>query len=165
MFVPIQEMADTSRAWIYQSSQPFNNTEAIKKEIQQFTESWTAHNQKLRASGDLLYNRFVVLLVDEASAAQASGCSIDSSVHFVQSLEQKHRVNLFDRQQLAYMKENQIDTISLSELKKAAEQGILTEDTIVFNNMVSNKRELDSNWRVPVKKVDWLQRFLPHTEQ
>ncbi len=104
-------LADVSRVWIYQSDKPFSASEAtdIKNQIKAFCKIWTIHNQWLKADGDLLHDRFIVLMVDESQAG-ASGCSIDKSVHFIQSLESKFGANMFDRMTFAYQENGEVKT-------------------------------------------------------
>ena len=79
-----------SKVWVYQSNREFNTaeTEEIKKIGLLFTRDWTAHGSQLNASLDILYNRFIVLMVDENDAS-ASGCSIDKSLAFIKNIEQQ----------------------------------------------------------------------------
>ena len=73
-----------SKVWVYQSNREFtaSETEEIKKIGLLFTRDWTAHGSQLNASLDILYNRFIVVMVDENDAS-ASGCSIDKSLAFI----------------------------------------------------------------------------------
>ena len=153
-------MPSDARVWVYQSNTILSDAEvnAIKNEGVHFISDWAAHGASLKASFDVLFNRFIVIAVDEQQA-MASGCSIDKSVKFVKELEQKFKLNLFDRMQVAYRKGNEIIVCSLSEFEKLANQGLVNESTIVFNNMVSSKKAFDVEWEVPLKK-SWQNRVL-----
>jgi hypothetical protein len=48
----------------------------------------------------------------------------------------------------------------LSELKTLFEKGILTADSVTFNNALTTKAEWEQEWRVPAKYC-WLSRYLP----
>ena len=88
MSAKILNLPDAARVWVYQSTRPFSEKETVvlKSQINGFVSEWTAHSQQLAAAGDVLMNQFIVLAVDEKQAG-ASGCSIDKSVHFLQSIE------------------------------------------------------------------------------
>ena len=79
-------LPETTRLWIYQSDQPLpaEQNKEIRALIDRFAQQWVSHNQQLTATGDLLFDRFLLLMVDESKAG-ASGCSIDSSVAFVKA--------------------------------------------------------------------------------
>ena len=153
-------MPSDARVWVYQSNRLLSEVEvkAIENSGLDFINSWTAHGASLKASLDVLYNRFVVIAVDEVQAL-ASGCSVDKSVHFIKELEKQLNLNFFDRMQVAYRKGDEIAACSLSEFEKLAAQGFINESTIVFNNMVNNKSTFDTEWEVPLKQ-SWQSRVL-----
>jgi hypothetical protein len=154
-------MPNDARVWVYQCDRPLTDTEVadITSAGNTFVSGWAAHGAKLNASFEIIYNLFIVLSVDEKQA-MASGCSIDSSVHFIKSLEQKYNLNLFDRMQVAYRANNEIKLCKLSEFEKLAEQNVINENTIVFNNIVTTAINFKSKWEVPVKD-SWQSRVLP----
>src|ERR1043165_6985801 len=141
-----------SRAWVYQSSRPFSDAEAIiiVDKIKAFVNQWTAHKLDVAGAGYLLHNRFVVLMADESNVG-VSGCSVDSSVHFIRNLGQEFHTNFFDRWLIAYKMHDEIHTAPRAEFEKLVQEGIVTDDTHVFNNLVQTKGELESKWLVPYK--------------
>lgn len=157
---PYTELSPQSKIWIYQNSRPFNDSETsnIQQEIAEFVQQWAAHGQGLKAYGNVYYNRFIVLMVDE-TAHGASGCSIDSSVHFLKELQQKYNVNLFDRLNMAYRNSiNEIATADRNTFQKLVNMGEINDDTIVFNNLVRNKAEFEAKWEVPMTE-SWHKRI------
>ena len=156
----IQQMPPDARVWVYQSNRLLSDAEVstITKAGADFIASWSAHGAALKASFDVLYNRFIVIAVDEKQAL-ASGCSIDKSVRFVKELEQQFNLNLFDRMQVAYRKDDKIAACSLNEFEKLAAAHQVDENTIVFNNMVTTKAAFEKEWEVPVKE-SWQKRVL-----
>ncbi len=154
-------MPPDARVWVYQSIRPLSEVEVegIISAGNEFIAEWAAHGAALKASFDVLYNRFIVIGVDEKQA-MASGCSIDKSVHFVKSLEKAFDLNLFDRMQVAYRSKDGIQACSLSEFENLAKEKSVDASTIVFNNMVNNKVAFEKEWEVPVKD-SWQSRVLP----
>ncbi len=156
---PYSELSPQSKIWIYQSNRPFTNSETthIQQEIADFANQWAAHGQGLKAFGTLYYNQFIVLMVDE-SIQGASGCSIDSSVHFLKDLQKKYNVNLFDRLNMTYRNaSNQIATANRDEFEKLVNIGEINDTTIVFNNLVRNKQEFETKWEIPMAE-SWHKR-------
>src|SRR5215217_4161490 len=92
-----------SKIWIYQSNRAFTPIEVneIQQKLDEFTGQWTAHGHKLKAKAEIRYNFFIVLIVDQDSA-NATGCSIDSSVRVIKEIEQAYNVDLFNRFNMAY---------------------------------------------------------------
>lgn len=150
-------LPDSSRVWIYQSNRNLTDEEAdaIREKTVVFLNDWKAHGAALKAVADILYNRFLIIMVDEHTAS-ATGCSIDSSVHFVQSLQEKYQLNFFDRLQIAYKnEESNIASFRLAEKDELLKSGILTQKTIIFNNTVTSKKDWNTSWKIPIKD-SWL---------
>ncbi len=159
MFIDFNQLPETARVWVYQSNRTLTAAEqnSILENAKTFLVSWTAHNQALKASCQVFYHQFLVLAVDE-SHTEASGCSIDKSVHFVQSLENQYNTRFFDRTLQAFLVNNEVKMIPLNELKNAVSNGQLTFETIAFNNLVSTIAQLKAEWLQPAGKT-WLARY------
>jgi hypothetical protein len=150
-----------SRVWVYQSDRAFSDTEAkeISTAIEQFVSQWLAHKAKVIGDGALLYNRFIVLAADEEKL-HVSGCSIDSTVRFIRELGAKYDVNFFDRFYTCYWSDNKIVDADFDHFKTLMEQGIISDDTIVFNNLVTTIEGLEKNWQIPLSQ-SWHKRVQP----
>ncbi len=152
MYYPSNKLDDNSRVWIYQANREFTIDEQVEiaHELTTFITNWTAHQKDLKASFEILLNRFIAIMVDESNIG-ATGCSIDKCLHFIQKLEQKYQITLTDRLLLAYKDADEIKTLQKNIFEQALESGKLNSDTIVFNNLISKKSELKTNWQVPLK--------------
>jgi hypothetical protein len=153
---------DNARTWVYQSSRELTEDEAVNVSnlSNAFVKEWKAHGQPLKAATEVLYNRFLVMMVDE-DAAHASGCSIDSSVAFIRSLQTRLNVDFFDRLQLAYVaSDGLVRLLHVTQLETAFEQGEVSAETKVFNNMVTSNKELRESWRIPLSESWAASRLL-----
>jgi hypothetical protein len=161
MFVPFETIAPSSRVWIFQSMRKFTSSEmaVLTDFLQSFTENWAAHGQPLRSSFDIRFDQFIILAADE-SFNSASGCSIDESVRAIKEIENRLGAVLFDRQSVAFMDNDSVFLISLADLKQKYVEGIWNEATPTFNNLVSFRNQLDSEWIVPAVNT-WLKRYAP----
>ena len=122
----------------------------IETVLNDFTSQWAAHGYQLTAKSEVRYNRFIILMVDESQAG-ATGCSIDKSVQMIRQFEQDYKVNLFDRFNIAFREGEEIVSLNRTQFEDEIQKGNVTEDTIVFNNLVQTKKELDSNWEISFK--------------
>ena len=152
-------LPDDTRVWIYQSSRPFTDSEIpnLRQQLQQFAQQWTSHNRQLRSHADVLHSQFLVLLVDETMAG-ASGCSIDKSVHFMQYLERSYNTDLFDRMTFAWKDGDAVKTASSHEFAELYKKGEISDQTLVFDNLVKTKGELEEKWLKPLNE-SWHKRF------
>lgn len=154
MKVPFESLPPGSRIWIYQANRRLTEKEAtaITEEASQFIELWTAHKQKLHAGFRVLYNLFAVIAVNE-SINDASGCSIDASVAFMEQLEVKYGISFFDRMMIAYMDSDGIPSVASPEkVRGLLQSGAIDEQTTVFNNLVTTKAQLESDWKIPLRR-------------
>lgn len=161
MHLPFEELPEHSRIWIYQANRPFNSSELsiISDELSTLTSGWAAHGIPLKSSFDIRYNQFVILAADE-HIQEASGCSIDDSVRKVKELGQRINVDLFDRTVIAFLKDQDVITVRMNDLKGTYGRGVWNGSTLVFNNVITKKGELKTGWLVPAE-ITWLKRYLP----
>ncbi len=150
------DFSDNSRVWIYQSNRSFNSEESteVMSFLNQFISVWKSHGTPVKGFAGLFYNQFIVIIADE-SATSVGGCSTDSSVHVIKMIESKHGVSMFDRQLLAFEINKEIKLLHISQLKSAVHEGSLNAETLYFNNTITTKRELISQWR-QVVRASWL---------
>ncbi|MEZ4987780.1 MAG: hypothetical protein R2795_22585 [Saprospiraceae bacterium] len=156
----IASMPPHARVWVYQANEPFEATTIpeVGQYLERFTEQWTSHSKQLKAVGALLHNRFVILAVDESQAG-ASGCSIDSSVQFLQQLGAHYQRDLFDRMRFSYEKEGQVHTVDHETFSNLYANGSINDETIVFDPLVDNVEKWQAAFRKPLKD-SWHKRFV-----
>ena len=159
MHVPFESQPKSARVWIYQADRALNDQEykLIEKNAMAFCEQWAAHGVGLKSSFKILHHRFLILAVDEQTN-MASGCSIDSSVNFVRSLENDLQLNFLDRTKVAFVVNNEVFVASFTDLKSKVQNGEITEATMTFNNLVENVGEFEENWLVEAGN-SWLKRY------
>ena len=145
-----------SRVWIYQGNRPFTLEETIRIEelLHDFSHSWLSHGARVKGFACVLFGQFIILMADETSTG-VSGCSTDSSVRLVKSIEQDYNIQLFERTTLAFIYQQRIHLLPLSKLNDAMEEGVITGDSLYFNNNIQTLDELLNKWIIPVKD-SWL---------
>ena len=159
MFVPFDTLPEESKIWIYQSNRKFSDEEIqeIEEELKIFLDNWSSHGQSLEASFITRYNRFIIIAVNQ-NIQSATGCSIDASVQFIQSLEQKYNVDLLDKMNVTFKVGDHVAFKPLIEFKKMAKEKAVSENTIVFNNLLNTLGEWQDFWEVPASE-SWHNRF------
>ena len=151
-----QDFNDNSHVWVYQSNRSFTIKETIQIEelLQNFTKGWKSHGTPVKGYANLFFGQFIILMADE-TAMGVSGCSTDSSVRLIKNIEQDFQVELFDRLMLAFIIQERIQLLPLSKISSYLENGLISTDTLYFNNTILTKKELLNNWIIPVKE-SWL---------
>lgn len=150
------DFADDSRVWIYQSNRAFIDREEreVNEQLEQFYTQWLSHGTPVKGWAKLLFKQFIVMMADE-TATGVSGCSTDSSVKVIKSIERQYEVNLFDRLMLTFLVNDKAQMLPLNQVQYALDKGYINTDTPLFNNTVLTKKALEENWLVPLKD-SWL---------
>ncbi|WP_079702147.1 ABC transporter ATPase [Daejeonella lutea] len=145
-------ISENSRIWIYQANRILSSEEEqkIQQKLNDFTSQWQAHGHDLAAHGEIRHHQFIILSVDE-QVAGATGCSIDKSVYLMKEIEQEFDLDLFDRFRIAYRQGAEVVNCSREEFEELLNQGTLSRDSIVFNNMISTRKDLNNLWEVAIK--------------
>ena len=159
MLVEFTKLDKKSRIWIFQSKNQLDEAKynSIKKKISVFLENWKSHQKSFESSFIIKYKTFVVIAADETNLV--SGCSIDSLINFVKSIEDEFEINLLDKLDVKYKIGNDINTANLNEFKKICKNIDINDKLIVFNNLVKNIDDFEKKWEVDIRK-SWHKRFL-----
>lgn len=151
------DFAADSRVWIYQASRLLTMQEVLQVEslLENFVENWQSHGAKVKGYANVIFGQFVILMADER-ATGVSGCSTDSSVRLIKQIEEIFKVNMFDRQTLAFVVKDTVQLLPLAQLQYAIDNQFINQETLYFNNIVQSKAELEKNWIVPLNQ-SWLK--------
>jgi hypothetical protein len=161
MTIPFSQMPPNAKVWIYASNTIINaaQLEIINQMAVPFIQNWTAHQNQLKAEFAVLYNCFLVFMVDEGFN-EISGCGIDKSVKLVKDIEQATGLNLFDRLKIQITDNQEVSILTKSEILNKIENKQLPMNVKTFNNQVSTKEQFDSNWQINIEKA-W---YYPKTQ-
>lgn len=150
----------TSRIWIYQANRFLTEEEAAQfnEFFSEFVANWKAHGKKLDAQYELKDRLFLIINVDEG-AQEATGCSVDASVHAIKEIQSQLGIDFFNRQRVAYQKDGELQQCSMAEFKTLAKNGEVGPETLVFNNTISQVVDFDTHWKVPAS-LSWHKMLL-----
>jgi predicted HTH domain antitoxin len=160
MYTSFNEISNNARVWVYLSSRKFTSNEVIELEgyLQSFVTQWTAHKQDLKASFQIYKNCAIILSVDE-SLNDASGCSIDASVRAIREIEAKYKVDLFNRNLVAYHNAGEMEVVSIDAFRELVSTGQVNDNTIVLNPLIEKKKEVETKFEVPLQN-SWHQQLI-----
>lgn len=149
-----------SRVWLYKSAVAFTpaQTAAISEQGQAFADSWFSHGEAVRAAFGVLHDHFVVIVADLADMVICGG-SVDGSVQFIKRLEADMGLSLTDRMVVLYEKDGAIRSCHVPDVEGLLKQGEITGDTIVFDDLVPTKGDLDARLRSPLRDT-WMARYI-----
>ncbi len=157
--VTFEQLPADARLWIFAAERPLSSDERdrLLTIVDQFLAHWKAHGVPLTAARDWRYDRFLLVGVDEA-AADASGCSIDAMVRQFEQLETAIGVALLDHGPVLFRRGNAIERVARPVFADLARQGIVSPDTVVFNNTVTRVGDVrEGKWETPAR-ASWHAR-------
>lgn len=140
----------SNRLWIYQCDRVLSEEDVstLKANMQHFCNNWQAHGQPLEAKAQVLENTFLILSVNE-QLAEATGCSIDSSVHFLQKVANELNIDFFNRLNVVYKNNEGVQVVHSSALSDLFASGKINKDTIFYNPLIQSDKDFVSNWEIP----------------
>ena len=149
------QLADHSRVWIYQAERTLGEGEVgqIKQAGHIFLEHWSSHGAQMDAAIEILHNRFIVVALDEQTAA-ASGCGIDKSVHFIQELSAQMNIDFFQRTVVVYQNESGWTEAPMNQFWAMRKALIVNDNTLVVDTTIRTLGELRQKLIVPFR-LSW----------
>ena len=115
------ELPDSSSIWLHLANRKLVASEEqfLKEQLTVFLDSWSAHGKRLQCNATLLFSQYLIFSVDE-NIESASGCSIDSSVHFAKRMGSELGIDFFTRLEVLVLEGN--DTRLLSYFDAVAQK-------------------------------------------
>ena len=159
MFVEFNSLSEEAKVWVYPSSRKFypQEIDALKEKLQSFVEAWKKEDEDFKASFELKYDRFIVFSAEED--AQLTNADIDQQVAFILQLQQEYEVELLDKMYVCFKQGEFIQYKDVKEFKTLLKKKSVSAKTVVFDNLVQTKGELENYWEVPITE-SWYNRFL-----
>ena len=155
----MQSMHPESRMWFYGLEKPLTAPQAqgLKTLMDDFVGQWEAHGTQLAAAYRLIGNQCLIIAVDER-LQQATGCSIDKSVHLLMEFGQQTGVDFFNRILVFTADNSGIQAYSPVALKSAIAQGRITAQTPVMHTLAATLAE-SGHGMIPLGE-SWAKRYL-----
>ncbi len=150
-------LSPQTRIWVYQADRLLKESESsiLQQHAKEFVAQWAAHKVALSADATVVHQLFLVLAADE-SATHASGCSIDSSVHFVKEIGAKLGIDFFNRLKVAYVDNDKVQLKDYISLVQEVNNQAINPEILVFDNTIQT---LQATWLKPISQT-WLARML-----
>jgi hypothetical protein len=153
MYLNFEDLPASARVWVYLADKDLD--ESRKTEIASFLktgmETWAAHGEPLVGGFTFLENRFLIIGVDQ-QAHLPSGCSIDASTRWIKEIQAKFGIDFLSRAIVSKIG-GEMKFHSVFQIKKLIENGEIAEETLVFDQQVGTKAELENGFLKPAKVV------------
>lgn len=159
MLVDYTNISDNARVFIYPCNRKFypQEIELLTQKITDFIANWKQEDTMFKVSYQFLYSRFIIFLINESSAL--TNKDVDKQVAFILQLQQEYEVELLDKMNVCFKQGEFVQYKEIKEFKKLLKNKSVNDKTIVFDNLVQTKYELENYWEVPITE-SWYNRFL-----
>jgi hypothetical protein len=143
MTFPFSQMPPNAKVWIYASDKIISHEQLIiiNEMAIPFIQNWTAHQNQLKAEFAVLYNCFLIFMVDEGFN-EISGCGIDKSVNLVKDIEKQTNLNLFNRLKIQLINNNEVTIFNKTEIISAVKNRILSMLNTVTESLESERNAI-----------------------
>jgi len=160
MLVDFETLPEEAKVWVYPSSRKFypNEIQEVEAKLKEFVENWKKKDEDFKASYLFLYNRFLILIADNQNNTLLN-VDIDSSVSFILELQTIYNIQLLDKMNVCFKQGEFVQYKELKEFKKLLKNRAITGKTIIFDNLVTTKLDLENYWEIAIED-SWYNRFL-----
>ena len=144
---------------IFPASRSINHEEKLDifMKIKDFLTSWKAHGNPLQFNVCIEYEQFIIIRVDE-NIEPPSGCSLDALNNFIQKIEQKYQLGLFDRMKAVFLENNTLKTLRLKDFCATLKNKELRSDILIFDFSSNNEEEFSKRFLLPLKE-SWAKDY------
>lgn len=150
MLQSFSQLPRDSRLWVFASDRDLSQTEVetIDGLMTDFLKGWKAHGAAVEAGFQIQHNRFL-LIASSNAMADPSGCSIDNMTRTVRELGQQLGVSFMPGANIFYQADDAVKMTDRVSFKDLAKQGLVTQETTVFNTNLTSVEELQAGkWQV-----------------
>ena len=158
MYTPFEKLSDQADIWIYQADQQLTPTQvnAILEQAKVFLASWSSHGRPLLASAQLKHDYFLILGIEKTDF-ELSCCTTDSAIQFLYQIKAATGIDFLNRGKIIIQESNTYSILSIKEAKERIQAGTITADMLTFDNTITQKKELATNWLIPIGKA-WFNK-------
>ncbi len=160
MIVDFNKIPEQGKVWIFPSSRKFypQEIDGLQQRISTFLNTWEDQNNSLTCAYTLKFDRFIIFAID-SSEINLSLKAHEDLTTFIQELENRYKIMLLDRMNVCYKQGDFVQYKDLKAFKKLIKDKAVSKKTVVFNNMINVKEELNYDWEINIMD-SWLGRFV-----
>ncbi len=161
-FAEFEGLTDQARVWIFGLERSLNDgeTRRLEEGLTQFAASWDSHKVAVKAAFKIVLNRFVIIAAESTDGV--SGCSIDSMVRNLKSLQDSMGLGA-PRGNLIFFsdEEGKVQSVDHLSFYDTVDSGQIKPRTKVFDTLVQNLGQLRAGRFEPPFEESWHSKTFP----
>lgn len=157
MLVDFDQLENNAKVFLYPSNKKFfpELLENIQTKVNDFVSTWS-ENHDIEAGFEIKYQRFIIIVINNNKPITTS--IIDELVTFIFKLQLDHEIELLDKLNVCFKQGEYVQYKDVKEFKKLIKNKSVNQNTIVFDNLINTKEELDDSWELPAENT-WYSRM------
>lgn len=157
MLVNFDELDNNAKVFLYPSNKKFypELLQKIDSKVSEFTNNW-ATNNNIQAGFTIKHQRFIIIAINNNKAITTS--IIDELVSFIFKLQLEYEIELLDKLNVCFKQGEYVQYKDVKEFKKLIKNKSVNQNTIVFDNLINTKEQLESDWELPAEDT-WYSRM------
>ena len=161
-FAEFEGLTDQARVWIFGLEHSLDDGEMQRLEagMKQFSATWNSHKIPVKAAFKVALNRFVIIAAESTDGV--SGCSIDSMVRNLKSLQESMGLGT-PRGNLIFFSDEEAEVHSVDHLSfyDTVDSGQIKPQTKVFDTLVQNLGQLRAGRFEASFETSWHSKTFP----
>lgn len=157
MLVDFDQLENNAKVFLYPSNKKFfpELLENIQTKVNNFVSTWSDTNE-IEAGFEIKYQRFIIIVINNSKPITTT--IIDELVTFIFKLQLDHEIELLDKLNVCFKQGEYVQYKDVKEFKKLIKNKSVNQNTIVFDNLINTKEELDDSWELPAEDT-WYSRM------
>ncbi|MDB4297702.1 ABC transporter ATPase [Flavobacteriaceae bacterium] len=157
MLIDFTELDNQAKVFLYPSSKKFfpELLDKISTQTTDFLNQWSTEHD-ITVGFEIKYQRFLIVAVNNDKPISTE--IIDALVGFIFKLQLEYDLELMDKLNVCFKQGEYVQYKDVKEFKKLIKSRSVNENTIVFNNLINTKEELEDNWELPAIDT-WYDRM------
>ncbi|WP_196891068.1 ABC transporter ATPase [Aureivirga marina] len=154
MIVDFKDLEETAKVYIYPSKTKLypEQIEKLKQRVQEFLADFSTNE----CSFDVKYNRILLIAIDDETPLTVT--DLDTLSTFILELEKEFETSLLDKMNICFKQGEYLQIKEIKEFKELIKKKSVSKKTILLDNFVNSKYELDNFWEVPAEE-SWISHF------
>ncbi len=154
MYKNFKLFSDEAKVLIFPSSRNLypQEIEQLNREIPLFL----AESFELDLGYQLKYKRFLIFYIEDNISFSAD--NHEELVNYILNLEKRLSISLLDKVNVCFKQGNHVQRKEMNEFKALIKNRGVSKKTIVFNNLITSKAELDHCWETPASE-SWISHL------
>jgi hypothetical protein len=132
-----------TKVWIYISSMPINDSllESFNSRFESFFSEWKSHGENINGHFKVK-DQHLLLIAANVNGSGLCGRAVDAQLRFIKELDQEFKINLLDRNKMAYFSNNKIELFDFKDLKSLIANKLISKDTNWCNTFVNTNSDV-----------------------